>query len=69
LVHDPDWQLNPVAQSVFPAQVVRQAPPEQAYGAQLLGVWTQPPAPSQCPTGVNIEPVQDVVPQLLVFGA
>jgi hypothetical protein len=29
LVHDPDWQLNPAAQSALIAQVVRQAPPEQ----------------------------------------
>jgi len=29
LVHDPDWQLNPAAQSVLPVQVVRQASPEQ----------------------------------------
>jgi hypothetical protein len=28
-VHDPDWQLNPAAQSPLPAHVVRQAPPEQ----------------------------------------
>ena len=28
-VHDPDWQLNPVAQSPLAVQVVRQAPAEQ----------------------------------------
>jgi len=35
----------------------------------VIGGWTQAPAPSQCPTGVNDEPVQEVVPQLVVFGA
>jgi len=30
LVHDPDWQLKPLAQSLFPAHVVRQTPPPHA---------------------------------------
>jgi hypothetical protein len=36
---------------------------------QLVGVWTQAPAPSQCPTGVKVEPVQEVAPQLVVVEA
>jgi hypothetical protein len=30
LVHDPDWQLKPFAQSALPEQVVRHAPAAQA---------------------------------------
>jgi len=38
------------------------------YGEQLAGVWRQVPAPSQAPTGVDVEPVHDAVPQLVPTG-
>jgi hypothetical protein len=40
-----------------------------AYGAQLAGGCTHVPAPLQLPTGVNIDPLHEAVPQLVVEGA
>ena len=35
----------------------------------LVAVWSQPPLPSQCPTGVYVEPLHDATPQLVLVGA
>lgn len=35
------------------------------YGAQLTGVCRQLPAPSQAPTGVDVDPLHDAVPQVV----
>jgi hypothetical protein len=41
------------------------APTPHRYGAQLTVLWRQLPAPSQAPTGVDVDPLQDAVPQLV----
>jgi len=69
LVQAFDMQVNPVAQSPSPPQVVRQAAAPQANGAQLAGGWTHAPLPLQLPTGVNVWPLHEAVPQLVVTGA
>ena len=68
LVQTLAMQVKPLAQSPSPAQVVRQAAPPQENGAQLTGACTQAPAPLQLPTGVNVDPLHDAVPQLVVGG-
>ena len=68
LVQTLDMQVKPPAQSPSPAQLVRQAAPPQANGAQLIGGCTQAPAPLQLPTGVNVDPLHEAVPQLVVVG-
>ena len=68
LVQTLDMQVKPAAQSPSPPQVVRQAPAPQANGAQLIGGCTQAPAPLQLPTGVNVDPLHEAVPQLVVVG-
>jgi hypothetical protein len=62
-------QENPVAQSLSPLQDVRQAAGPQANGAQLAGGWTHAPLPLQLPTGVNVWPLHEAAPQLVVAGA
>jgi hypothetical protein len=64
-----DMQVKPAAQSPSPMQVVRHAVVPQAKGAQLEGGWTQAPAPLQWPAGVSVDPLHEVVPQLVVTAA
>jgi hypothetical protein len=69
-VQVPPRQLKPVTHSGSAAQVVRQVPATpQRKGEQLWGVWRHVPSPSQAPTGVNIEPVHEELPQLVDVGA
>src|SRR5262245_58665643 len=65
-----DMHLKPPAQSPSPPHVVRQAAAgPQAKGAQVMGACTQAPAPLQLPIGVNVDPVQEAAPQLVVGAA
>jgi hypothetical protein len=47
LVQAFDMQVNPLAQSPSPLQVVRHSSAPQANGAQPMGDWSQEPAPLQ----------------------
>ena len=68
LVQTLDMQVKPLAQSLSPPQVVRQAAASQANGAQLIGGCTHAPAPLQLPAGVSVDPLHEAVPQLVVVG-
>ena len=45
--------------------MVLHAPGPQRYGAQVTELCLQLPAPSQAPTGVDVDPLQEAAPQLV----
>jgi hypothetical protein len=69
LVQTFDMQVKPEAQSPSPAQVVWHAVAPQENGAQLAGGWTHAPLPLQLPIGVNVDPLHEAEPQLVVTAA
>jgi len=60
--------MNPSMQSAVVAHVVLHAPVPHRYGAQLTAVCRQLPTPSHAPTGVDVDPLHDAVPQLVPSG-
>ena len=55
-------------QSAVVAHVVLHAVGPHRYGAQLVAICRHVPLPSQLPTGIAVDPVQDTVPQLVPAG-
>ena len=60
--------MKPSMQSAVVAHVVLHAAVPHRYGAQLTAVCRQLPAPSQAPTGVEVDPLHEAVPQLVPSG-